>query len=247
MGFYNYRFLNKEMEIIYVGKTKQELKTRIRGHLSAGHLPEECYEELYSVEYVEFETEADMDFMEIYFINKFQPKYNKANLSSEPPKIMIDFDDEWLLFMNIKESAEVSQLKAKIALLEKKLKNNERIMKQLKKENDYVKVHMGYDGAGLNIEKEIREQQFSRVLDIAVFEVYREFKLKDEINPAIAMIIDTLGSSWFGRLKSIPDEIWAVVHERNKITKSKGIFDNEYIREAIQCGVPIKSFEKGEV
>lgn len=247
MGFYNYRFLNKEMEIIYVGKTKQELKTRIRGHLSAGHLPKECYEELNSVEYVEFETEADMDFMEIYFINNFRPKYNKANLSSKSPKIRVDFDFEWLLFMNIKESAEVSQLKAKIDFLEKKLKNNERIMKQLKKENDYVKTHIGYDGAGFKIEKEIMEQQCSRALDIVVFEVYREFKLDGEINPAIAMIIDTLGRSWFLSSKSIPDEIWNVVHERNKITKSKGIFDSEYIREAIQCGVLIKSFEKGEV
>lgn len=104
MGFYNYRFLNKEKEIIYVGKTKQELKTRIRGHLSAGHLPKECYEEVRVVEYIEFETEADMDFMEIWFINEFKPKYNKKSLSDKRPKIKINEEFEWIYFKSINNS-----------------------------------------------------------------------------------------------------------------------------------------------
>ena len=37
-----YRFINKENEIIYIGKSKN-LEKRLKGH---DHLPNKCYEEI---------------------------------------------------------------------------------------------------------------------------------------------------------------------------------------------------------
>ena len=69
-----YRFLNEMNEVIYVGKAKN-LKNRLGSHT---HLPPECYEERQKIEYVVFETEADMDFAERYYISKYKPKFNVA-------------------------------------------------------------------------------------------------------------------------------------------------------------------------
>lgn len=69
-----YRFLNENKEIIYVGKAKI-LKNRLNGH---SHLPDACYEETKVIEYLEFDTNDDMDFAERYYIMKFKPKYNKV-------------------------------------------------------------------------------------------------------------------------------------------------------------------------
>ena len=72
MRFCVYRFLNKDGEIIYVGKT-QNLHSRVSGH---SHLPKACYEESVKIEFCEFNTEYDMDFAERYFIPKYNPMYN---------------------------------------------------------------------------------------------------------------------------------------------------------------------------
>ena len=81
MGVKNcvYRFINKENEIIYIGKAK-ELKSRIKNH---NHLTEECYSEVAFIEYATFDTEYEMDFAERYYIQKINPKYNTV-LSDKP-------------------------------------------------------------------------------------------------------------------------------------------------------------------
>lgn len=67
-----YRFLNKNNEVIYIGKAS-DLKQRMWNH---GHLPEECYKERIKIEFCMFDTKGDMDFAERYFIPKIKPKYN---------------------------------------------------------------------------------------------------------------------------------------------------------------------------
>ena len=67
-----YRFLNKDNEVIYIGKAKN-LKNRLNTH---SHLPEMCYNERVKVEFCMFDTEDEMDFAERYFIPKIKPKYN---------------------------------------------------------------------------------------------------------------------------------------------------------------------------
>lgn len=67
-----YRFRDKKGEIIYIGKA-ENLEGRMCNHK---HLPEECYKETVSVEYVCFETKDIMDLAERYYIPKVKPKYN---------------------------------------------------------------------------------------------------------------------------------------------------------------------------
>lgn len=246
MGFYNYRFLNEKQDVIYVGKTKQDLSKRIYQHFNVGHLPNECYKEAIRIEYIEFETEADMDFMEIYFINCFQPRFNKQNLSGERPRIRIEVNKDWVLFRDIRETEEISKLKSQIDMLEKQLRNDHKIMEQLKKENNYAKVNEDY-GIGFKVEREMRDMQFSKALDIAIFEVIRSIKRGEEVNPSIAMIIEVLGNTWFGRSGIVSDEVWFAVHDTNERLKAEGVFDFKYIREAIQSGVTIEEIKKGEV
>ena len=92
-----YRFLDKDNNIIYIGKAKN-LKNRLNGH---NHLPKECYEERKKTEYVSFKNENDMDFAERYFICKESPKYNEV-LSNKPISINVTSLDmiSWTNFSN---------------------------------------------------------------------------------------------------------------------------------------------------
>lgn len=67
-----YRFVNKNGEIIYIGKATN-LKNRISSH---NHLDKSCYDELEKIEYTCFPTEDIMDWAERYYIPKYKPKYN---------------------------------------------------------------------------------------------------------------------------------------------------------------------------
>lgn len=67
-----YRFLDKNENIIYIGRAKN-LENRLKGHR---HLSEECYIECKYVEYTCFENEDEMELAELYYIKKLKPKYN---------------------------------------------------------------------------------------------------------------------------------------------------------------------------
>lgn len=67
-----YRFKDECNNIIYIGKAL-DLKQRLYNH---HHLSDNCYEEVYNIEYIEFETKDEMDLAERYFIPKYKPKYN---------------------------------------------------------------------------------------------------------------------------------------------------------------------------
>lgn len=88
-----YRFLNKDNEILYIGKSKN-LKIRINNHFSKqGHLPKKCYEDVYKIEFMIIFSTLFMDLKEIYFINKYKPKYNE-NYNNEETTVIIPFLDE---------------------------------------------------------------------------------------------------------------------------------------------------------
>lgn len=84
-----YRFINYSNEIIYIGKAK-DLKKRLKNHK---HLSDECYSEIWKIEYCEFNSEYDMDFAERYFIPKVSPKYNTV-LSNRSLGVCINELDE---------------------------------------------------------------------------------------------------------------------------------------------------------
>ncbi len=63
--------------IVYVGRTNQPLQSRIRGHLFAKPMHRVIDISLVTkIEFHEFETEADMNLYEIYYILKLHPALN---------------------------------------------------------------------------------------------------------------------------------------------------------------------------
>lgn len=96
-GFLLYRIYYGDT-LVYVGRTKQPLQSRIRGHLFAKPMHRMiAIEQVTKIEYAAFPTEADMNLYEIYFILKWHPPLNvddkaKDDLTVELPSV------EWTLF-----------------------------------------------------------------------------------------------------------------------------------------------------
>ena len=100
--YYVYRFLDINDNVIYIGRTKN-ISNRINGHISSGHLPNECYTSIEKIEYIELETFADMCIYEIYYINEYFPLYNTSEKDLEGIKSTINISEiEWQIY-NIKE------------------------------------------------------------------------------------------------------------------------------------------------
>lgn len=118
-----YKFMNRDGEVIYIGKAK-DLKSRLSNH---NHLSDNCYNEVVYTMYTTFDTEHEMDFAERYYIQKLAPKYNTI-LSDRP--ISFDCDD---LDNKIFKIYKVNEY-----LVEHTLEQ----IQQLKNENLYVEVNL---------------------------------------------------------------------------------------------------------
>jgi len=70
--YFVYKFTNSLDEIIYIGKAKS-MSNRMHGH---NHLPRECYDNISKIEYLEVNNPSEGSIYEIYYINKYSPKYN---------------------------------------------------------------------------------------------------------------------------------------------------------------------------
>lgn len=90
-----YRFISNE-KVLYVGLSS-DFKRRIYQHKYAGHLKQEWYNSVDRIEYIELETEVDMNIAEIYFIAKFKPAWNSSRTYDGKLGITIeDLDNlEW--------------------------------------------------------------------------------------------------------------------------------------------------------
>ena len=79
--------------IVYVGRTNQPLRNRIRGHLFAKPMHRVIdINSVTKVDFHEFQTEADMNLYEIYYILKLHPPLNvddntRDNLTVEMPEV----------------------------------------------------------------------------------------------------------------------------------------------------------------
>ncbi|OPH61750.1 hypothetical protein BC351_00470 [Paenibacillus ferrarius] len=98
--YYIYRFINKNGEVIYVGKTVQPIKNRMGVHFGfSGHLKLECYEQKESIEYITLKSRIDMNIKEMYYIGKWKPVFNSDynKLYHEEMTIKINEDDNWII------------------------------------------------------------------------------------------------------------------------------------------------------
>ena len=125
-GFYIYRFLDKDDNIIYVGKTTNFDK-RMEVHFGKvnfhnvllvdesepcsfemneessyellmhhGHLESECYESVRNVEKMTLNNQYEMDILEIHFINKFRPQYNTEFKYNNVTELFDIREPKWL-------------------------------------------------------------------------------------------------------------------------------------------------------
>ena len=105
--FYVYRFISKD-EIIYVGQTI-DIDKRMHQHFygKQGHLKKECYRITNRVEYIELSNKTEMNIAEIYFINKYNPKYNSVNKYEDTGITLDNLDNKkWKIYKfkeNIKQ------------------------------------------------------------------------------------------------------------------------------------------------
>lgn len=75
-GFILYRIWYGEC-LVYVGRTKQPLQARIRGHMFNAPMHRAIdIHNVTKIEYTTLKTEADMNLYEIYFINLWKPPLN---------------------------------------------------------------------------------------------------------------------------------------------------------------------------
>lgn len=84
--------------LAYVGRTKQPLQNRIRGHLF--HKPMHRtidIERVTKIEYAEFNSEADMNLYEIYFILKLHPPLNVDDKARDDLSVSLP-EVEWREF-----------------------------------------------------------------------------------------------------------------------------------------------------
>lgn len=96
-GFILYR-IYYDLGIVYLGRTKQPLQSRLRGHMLAKPMHRAIdIHNVTRIEYTELPTEADMFLYEIYFINRWKPPLNRDDKAGDDLSISLP-DLEWSVF-----------------------------------------------------------------------------------------------------------------------------------------------------
>lgn len=100
---YTYRFVDTNENVIYVGYTGQTMAKRISQHFTKGHLPKKCYKSIARIDYIKWDSKSDAQVMEVYYINKYHPKFNKFDKQGDRLNIQIEDEKEWKVYQVIKK------------------------------------------------------------------------------------------------------------------------------------------------
>ena len=100
---YTYRFVDTDENVIYVGYTGQTMAKRISQHFTKGHLPKRCYKSIARIDYIKWDSKSDAQIMEVYYINKYHPKFNKLDKQGDRLNIQIEDEKEWKVYQVIKK------------------------------------------------------------------------------------------------------------------------------------------------
>lgn len=97
-GFILYRIWYGD-HLAYLGRTKQPLQARIRGHMFARPMHRAIdIHNVTRIEYTQLATEADMNLYEIYFINLWKPPLNIDDKAGDNLTIVLP-DLQWEPFV----------------------------------------------------------------------------------------------------------------------------------------------------
>lgn len=164
-----YRFKNLEDETLYIGKSNN-LKEDLNG---SNKIYNDNYGDIFIVEYIEFDSDEDIEFAELYLISKYKPKLNKINsIKSLSLNIKELDEDKWNLYY---------------------INNHDEL--QLEINRVYKKIKTGFDK--INAEdyiqifyKNLATKQLNEIIDV---EKYKEItNYKDELYKIKKVIIDKL-------------------------------------------------------
>lgn len=130
-GFLVYRVWYGDT-LVYVGRTKQPLQDRIRGHLFQKPMHRTiAIEQVTKIEYAEFQTEADMNLYEIYFILKWHPPLNVDDKTRDFPTVDLP-PVEWREFNTKLWDKWVDELQRKATDREKALRRYHQIPEEIR-------------------------------------------------------------------------------------------------------------------
>ncbi|SRR5699024_1539676 len=106
---YVYRFIDKNSQTLYVGKTV-DLDKRMSEHWSKNsHLKKQgrgdVYEKVQRIEYIKYRTELEALQKELEYINYYKPRYNKASKIKQIIDIPTDIN-KWKVYRVLKEVPE---------------------------------------------------------------------------------------------------------------------------------------------
>ena len=106
---YVYRFIDKNSQTLYVGKTV-DLDKRMSEHWSKNsHLKKQgrgdVYEKVQRIEYIKYRTELQALQKELEYINYYKPRYNKASKIKQIIDIPTDIN-KWKVYRVLKEVPE---------------------------------------------------------------------------------------------------------------------------------------------
>ena len=71
--------------------------------MERGHLPRKAYKSIQRIEYIKWPTKSDAQVMEVYFINKYHPIYNKLDKQNDHLNIQVADEKEWEVYQVIKK------------------------------------------------------------------------------------------------------------------------------------------------
>lgn len=146
-GFTLYRIYYGD-NLVYLGRTKQPLQNRIRGHLFKKPMHRELnIEQISKIEYSTFKTEADMYLYEIYFINLWHPALNRDDKATDdltvtlPPVEWKLFEtklwDKWKREIEEKNAADEAERKRRLEIFEKDREMRRKRMTGIITEEEY--------------------------------------------------------------------------------------------------------------
>lgn len=98
---YTYRFIDTKGNVIYVGYTGQKLNDRMNQHFTKGHLSPQCYDSVARIEYTEWKTKSDAQVMEVYYINRYKPRFNKQDKQNDTLTIRLE-EKNWKTYKVLK-------------------------------------------------------------------------------------------------------------------------------------------------
>lgn len=139
--------------LVYLGRTKQPLQSRIRGHLFKKPMHRSISINLVTkIEYAEFHTESDMNLYEIYFINLWKPPLNIDDKCKDELTVHLP-DVEWNTF----NTPLWDKWKREIDAVDKEY--------QMKKQEKAAKLEMDRIMRGKWHSGELTEEEYYKYLD----------------------------------------------------------------------------------